>query len=91
MRLTNNSGQLDQPIPIEVPDRSESLTPNPNIRPYSAVNLYAKKDNFEEIFIENLQVFADVITLQPLQLIPHAELPKQWNKTETFITSPQNL
>ena len=91
MRLTNSSGQLDQPIPISVPDRSESLTPNPNVVPFTTVNLYAKKENFEEIYIEALQVFADIITLQPLQLIPNAELPAKWNKTETFITSAQNL
>ena len=91
MRLTNTSGQLDQPIPISVPDRSESLTPNPDVVPFTSVNLYAKKENFEEIYIEGLQVFADIITLQPLQLIPNAELPAKWNKAETFITSAQNL
>ena len=59
MRLTNSSGQLKEPIPITVPNRSESLTPGADAIPYAAVNLYARKENFEEIFIENLQVFAD--------------------------------
>lgn len=91
MRLTNTSGQLDQPIAISVPDRSESLAPNPSVVPFITVNLYAKKESFEEIYIEGLQIFADIITLQPLQLIPNAELPAKWNKAETFITPAQNL
>ena len=91
MRLTNSSGQLKEPIPITVPNRSESLTPGADAIPYAAVNLYARKENFEEIFIENLQVFADTITLQPLQFIPLAELPGQWNKAERFQTPAQNL
>lgn len=91
LRLTNSSGQLDQPVEITVPDRSAGLTPNTGIRPYAVVNLYAKKENFEEIYIEDLQVFANTITLQPLQLIPNAELPAAWNKGETFVTTPQNL
>ena len=61
------------------------------IFPFATVNIYAKKEHFEEIYIEGLQIFADIITLQPLQLIPNAELPTKWNKTETFITPAQNL
>lgn len=91
MRLTNSSGQLDIPVPITVPDRSASLTPNPGMIPYAVVNLYARKEDFEEIFIESLQVFANTITLQPLQMIPIAELPDKWNKAETFLTPSQNL
>ena len=90
MRTTDRNGQI-RPIPIPVPDRSAGLTPNTGIRPYAVVSLYAKKENFEEIYIEDLQVFANTITLQPLQLIPNAELPAAWNKGETFVTTPQNL
>lgn len=91
MRLTNSSGQLDQPILIAVPDRSASLTPNTGIIPFTSVNLYAKKENYEEIFIKDLQVFANTITLQPLQMIPNAEFPAMWNKGEAFQTPAQNL
>lgn len=91
MRLTNSSGQLAVPVSITVPDRSASLTPNTGVIPYTVVNLYARKEEFEEIFIENLQVFANTVTLQPLQMIPLAELPDKWNKAETFLTPSQNL
>ena len=91
MRLTNSSGQMDEPVSITVPDRSAGLTPGTGVIPYTVVNLYAKKENYEEINIENLQVFPNTVTLQPLQLIPNAELPAAWNKAETFLTPAQNL
>ena len=91
MRLTNSSGQLNSPISISVPDRSSSLSPNTGIMPYALINLYARKENYEEIFAQNVQIFADTITDQHLQMIPLAEFPAKWNKGETFDTPPQNL
>lgn len=91
MRLTNRSGQLDEPLTIEVPDKSESLNPNPGLIPYMTVNLYARKENYEEIFVKNLQVFADTVTNQDLELIPLSEFPESWNESETFMTPSQNL
>lgn len=90
MRLTDRSGRID-PIPIPVPDRAESLTPDPTVRPFSTVNLTARVQDYEQIFIENLQVFADVTTDQELEMIPLAELPSSRYKSETFNTPPQNL
>ena len=91
MRLTNRSGQFDQPIAIDVPDRSASLSPNTGVIPFATVNLYARKENFEEIFVKNLQVFADTITSQDLELIPLSEFPESYNKSESFTVPPQNL
>ncbi len=91
MRLTNRSGQLDEPVTIDVPDRSASLDPNTGVIPYTTVNLYARKEDYEEIFIRNLQVFADTVTGQDLELIPLSEFPESWNESETFLTPSQNL
>ncbi len=91
MRLTNRSGLLDEPIQISVPDLSASLTPNTGVIPFSVVNLYARAENFEAIEIENLQIFADTITLQNLEFIPLSEFPDSWNKAEIFQTPAQNL
>ena len=90
LRLTDRSGRIE-PIPIPVPDRAESLTPNPGERPFTTVNLTARLRDYEQIFIDNLQVFADVTTDQDLPLIPLSELPSSRNKSETFETSQQNL
>ena len=91
MRLTNRSGMLNQPIIIDVPDLSASQSPNTGIIPYTIVNLYARLNNFEEIEVENVQIFADTITEQSLALIPLSEFPGNWNKSELFQTPPQNL
>ena len=91
MRLTNRSGQFNNPLAITVPDLSASQSPNTGIIPFAIVRLYAKAEDFEEIDIENVQVFADTITLQNLELIPMSELPPRWNKAEQFNIPPQNL
>lgn len=90
MRLTDRSGQIRQ-IEIPVPDRVESLTPDPPERPYAVVNLYARLRGYEQIEAENLQVFADTVTIQNLEMIPLAELPEYWDQTMVFDTPPQNL
>ena len=48
-RLTNRSGMLDSPLVISVPDISASQSPGSNIRPYGIINLYARKENYEQI------------------------------------------
>ena len=91
MRLTNRSGTLDRPVEISVPDRAASQTPDTGTIPYTPVNLYARLEDFETIEIENLQIFPGTLTIQDLQMIPLAELPDAWNKTEIFNTPAQNL
>lgn len=91
MRLTNRSGLLDEPIKIDVPDQAASQTPNTGIIPFTTVDLYARLEDYEEIHVENLQVFANVITNQNLEMIPLAELPDRWNQAELFYTPSQNL
>ena len=91
MRLTNRSGMLDTAIQISVPDLAASQSPNTDIIPFTTVDLYASLKNYEEIFIEGLQVFAGITTNQELELIPLSEFPEAWNKTEVFNTPVQNL
>ena len=90
MRLTDRNG-LIQPIEIPVPEKSESLTPDPPERPFAIVNLYARKKGYEQVESENLQVFADTTTNQNLEMIPLAELPEQWDQNVIYFTPPQNL
>ena len=91
LRLTNRSGQFDELVAITVPDLSASQTPNTGIIPFTAVNLYAKLPDYEEIEVENLQVFAGIVTSQNLEMIPLSELPEYWNQVEVFDTPKQNL
>ena len=91
MRLTNRSGLLDEPIAIPVPSIAAGQTPDTGIIPFSAVNLRAYIKNYEEISVEQMQVFPNTITIQNLEMIPLAEFPDQWNKSETFRIPAQNL
>lgn len=90
MALTDRNG-LISPISIPVPDRQDSLQPDPTERPYAVVNLYARLRGYEQVEAENLQVFADTTTVQNLEMIPLAELPEQWSQRIVFDTPPQNL
>ena len=91
MRLTNRSGTLDEPVEITVPDLSTSQSPNTGVIPFAAVDLYARLENYEEIHIERLQIFANTVTNQNLEMIPLSELPEKWNQAEIFYTPAQNL
>ena len=68
-----------------------SLQPDPPELPFATVNLYARKQGYEQVESENLQVFADTTTIQNLEMIPLAELPFGWDQTVIFDTPPQNL
>lgn len=90
MRLTDRNGRI-APIEVPVPDKAESLSPDPGERPFTAVNLYARARSYEQVESENLQVFADTTTIQNLEMIPLAELPSAWDQTVIYDTPPQNL
>lgn len=90
MRLTDRSGKIE-PIRIDVPNRAASQSPDSGVIPFTAVNIYARLENFEQIEAENVQVFADTVTFQNLEMIPLSELPNSWTKTEVFDTPAQNL
>lgn len=91
MRLTNRCGTLDEPVEITVPNLSASQSPNTGVIPFTVVDLYARLENYEEIHVERLQIFADTVTDQDLEMIPLAELPEKWNQAEIFYTPAQNL
>ena len=90
MRITDRNG-LIAPIEIPVPDKSESQSPEPGEKPFTSVNLYARLKGYEQVEAENLQVFADTVTNQNLEMIPLSELPNKWDQTVIFDTPPQNL
>lgn len=91
MRITNRNGTFDAPVSIDTPDLSASQTPDSDVIPFSTVNIYARLAGYEEIFVENVQVFANTITDQNLELIPLSEFPESFNLSERFDTQAQNL
>lgn len=89
-RLTDRSGLTD-PIEIPAPDTSAGKTPDSGTIPYTAVNVYARLEGFEQIENENVQIFPGVITEQDLEMVPQSEFPDSWSKIEVFLTPSQNL
>ena len=90
MRITDRNGEIT-PIEIPVPELSAGLSPDTGVRPYTPVNLYARKEGYEQIENENLQVFPQTVTRLNLELIPLSELPDSWDKLAVYDTPPQNL
>lgn len=90
LQLTDRSGKI-APIPVPVPDKAASQTPDTGEVPFATVNLQARLRGYAQIFIKGLQIFADTTTDQDLEMIPLSELPAQWDRSETFDTPPQNL
>jgi len=90
MELTDRNGRIE-PIPIPVPDRTESQTPGSAEPPFSTVSLHARLSGYEQIQIDGLQIFADTVTEQNLEFIPLSEFPGSFGESERFSTPPQNL
>lgn len=90
MRLTDRNGGIKH-ISIPVPDISNSLSPNPSVKPFTSVDVYARLEGFEQEENKNLQVFPNVVTRLNLEMIPLSELPSSWDKTIVFNTPAQNL
>ena len=90
MGLTDSNGKFG-PLAISVPDRIDSLQPGSATQPFSTVNVHARLENYEQIESDDIQLFANTVTIQNLEMIPLAELADQWTKSEFFITPPQNL
>ncbi len=90
MALTDRSGKIE-PITLPVPDLAESQTPDAGATPFTTVNLHARLRGYEQIYAQDIQIFADTLTVQNLLLIPLSELPGEYDRTEDFVTPPQNL
>ena len=67
------------------------MAPDTGVVPFTQVNLFARKEAYEQIGSENVQIFPGVITTQNLPMIPLAEFPDAYDKSEIFNTPPQNL
>ena len=89
LRTTNSSG-LTTPIRLEVPDPAQSQSPG-DPRPFAAVNLYARTEDYEQVLVRGIQVFPDTVTTQELQFIPLPEQPASRNRVEVFNIPPQDL
>lgn len=89
-RLTNSSGQIT-PVAVSVPDLRDSLNPDFSGQPYTAVTICAQAPGYEPIQVERVQVFAGILTYQPLELVPMSMIPEPGDGTDYYDVLPQNL
>ncbi len=89
-RLTDRSGRI-APIELPVPELAASQSPDPAEQPFTAVDINARLQGYEQIRLTGVQIFADTVTVQNLEMIPLSELPDQFDRGEQFSTPPQNL
>ena len=90
VRQTDRNGKIE-PVPVATPELDASLVPETGALPFATVTIYARLENYEQIEAENVQIFANTVTNQDLEMIPLAEFPEYWTETEIFQTPPQNL
>lgn len=88
-RVTNANG-MTAPLSVETPSASESQHPG-TVRPFTEVDIFCEHPLFERIFVEHVQIFAGIESVQNLVMIPLQAYPDRYDQTEIFEISPQNL
>lgn len=88
VRRSDSSG-LTEPLPIDTPDVSESLTPGASLRPYATVDISADAPGYGTIEAKGVQIFPGVETIQGLQLRPRPTSTGSYG--ETVENGSQNL
>lgn len=89
VQMTDQSGKTRQ-VTVETPDIAGSQSPGTE-HPFTSVNMKAEFPGYEQIVVEDVQVFPQTITVQDFQLIPLDQHPDNKTLTETFPIPPQNL
>ena len=72
LRFTDSSG-ITEPIYLDTPDLSESLSPGNSQFPYTTVDIQASYPGYRSITFLGVQVFPGVETIQGIQLLPVSE------------------
>lgn len=89
-RLTDENGKTDI-IEIDTPDIGLSLDQTNTTTPFASVNIKVEKEGFVIFVIENVQIFADRLSEQNVEMIPLPEKAEYDEFNNVFIVTPQNL
>lgn len=86
--VTDRSGRTVV-FTLDSPAASESLAPSEK-KPFSVYTVTINHPDFFETIIENVQIFSDILTQLPANLIPLPELLKE-KRAKTVYIPNQNL
>ena len=89
-RLTDENGKTDI-IEIDTPDMELSLDQNNTLKPFTSVNIKVEKEGFIIFIIQNVQIFANRLSEQNIEMIPLPEKSEYDEFSNTFTVTPQNL
>ena len=70
--VTNENGE-SQIHTLTAPPRDQTLTPNPNIRPYGTYNVWVRKPGFVPQEYRNVQIFDGMQSILNVNMIPLTE------------------
>jgi len=89
-RLTDENGKTEI-LEIDTPDIELSQDQTNTTTPYASVNIKVEKEGFVIFVIENVQIFADRLSEQNIEMIPLPEKSGYDEFSNVFIVTPQNL
>lgn len=89
-RLTDENGKTDI-IEINTPDMELSLNQDNTLKPYKSVNVKVEKEGFIIFVIKDVQVFANRLSEQNIEMIPLPEKSEYNEFSNTYTVTPQNL
>ena len=88
-RTTDRNGKT-APIYVDTPEADASTSPGSEI-PFATVDIRLRHPDYHRVYIHNVQVFADTVTRQLVQLIPSSERLNTPQQTEQIYITPQQL
>jgi len=89
VQMTDRNGKTSA-VTVVTPPTEDSLSPG-NTSPFTIVNMTAELPGYEQIRVDNVQVFPDTQTVQDFQLIPLSAHTDYITPVEEFDIPPQNL
>lgn len=89
-RLTDENGKTEI-IEIDTPDMELSLDQNNTVIPFASVNIKVEKEGFVIFVIKDVQIFANRLSEQNIEMIPLPEKSEYDEFNNTYIVTPQNL
>ncbi len=90
VRLSDENG-FTEPFYLEAPDQAESERYQADSLPYTTVDLLVDRYGYDPVSVRGAQIFAGTQSLQPLTLIPTADLPESYSKTTQYDIPAQRI
>lgn len=86
--LTNKNGETTVFV-IPTPNEATTEDPNAEVEPFTKIDVYAYKEGYYLMKIENVQIFDGIESIESIQMVP-LQLNEE-NQTRTMIITPQEL